>query len=140
MRLEPHKLLNLTNTWDAGVKVAADHGISLVIRAGFYDTGFEAGYYLASLGAALTDSHSTPVYEQEQNGGCLGRLKRNAGWTGAIGIGLVWCIRYPRPDFHWVTVRQRPGIRPSRSRLVAVSGTKCRVCVHFHMDAWVEVP
>ena len=120
--------------------MATDHGIPLVVRAEFYSTGFEAGYYLASLGAALTDSDSTPVYEQEQNGGCLGRLKRNAGWTGAIGIGLVWCIRYPRPDFHRVAIRQRPGIRTSRSRLVAVSGTKYHICVCFHLDAWVEVP
>ena len=107
-RLEPHKLLNLTNTWDTGINVTAN---GMYLRgergsryffgnsSGAYDNGFEAGCCLTSLGAAPVDSHSTSVYEREPNGEGLGRLKRKAGWTGAVGISLVWCIGYPRPDF-----------------------------------------
>ena len=35
----------------------SNHGISLVIRAGFYDTELEAGWYLTSPRATPTDSH-----------------------------------------------------------------------------------
>ena len=126
VRLELHKLLNLTNTWGTGIKVTADgmylrgerdpnHGISLIIQAGFY-TGLGVGWYLTSSGAAPTDSHLTSVREREPNGGRLGQLQRKAGWIGAISISLVWCIRYRRPDFHQVTVRQESSAYGHRAR------------------------
>ena len=149
VRLEPHKLLDLTNTWDTGINVTTD-GICLRGERGSryffgnsngaYDNGFEAGCFLTSLGATPIGSYSTSVYEREPNGERLGRLKRKAGWTGAVGISLVRCIRCRRPDFHRVPVRQRSGVRTSRSRLAAVSGTKYHVCVCFHLDGWAEVP
>ena len=58
---EPHKIPNGTTLTADGVclrdKRSLNHGLSLVIRTGFCDTEFEAGWHLTSPGTTPTNSH-----------------------------------------------------------------------------------
>ena len=65
----------------------------------------QSGLVFDQFGSGPTDSHSASVYEREPDGERLGQFKREAGWTKAASISLVWCITCRLPDFPWVIVR-----------------------------------